>query len=861
MQVAGRNVVITGASQGIGEQLARSFAARGAQVLVVARSADQLQALSEQIAGRWLAADLTDAAQLDGLVARCLEQLGTIDVWVNNAGMETADAFAHVDRHHLRQLARLNFEAPLLLTRDLLPHLLSRNEGHIVMLSSLAGVMPFPGMSAYAGTKAGVTHFTESLRLELTTHDIGLTVVAPGPVATEMWSRIDHRESWAFPALKRFDRLQMLPKLDDVALAEQIVDAVESGKRHVRPKNRYRAAHVLNHLPRQLVQASLAGVRHPPIRLDSGAAGATAGSAAPRAPWQPIWPTDNPPSRRWPLYTRGNIGEVFPEVVLPLTWDTFGGAAERGWRQAYRNLGLLVDGDFDDDEDMVILGVIGGYGYINAGFVRMLGVRAPGGSVAVVDRTIFGESDAPAYRPRPGDKNLASTVKLGRTVFRLLGTKSQPELEDDKALAAAYVDRYPGDDADDASLLEYFFDLEPIFERLFARHIDNSFSAVLVAGALSDLCVKAGKPHLLVSILAGIGEVESAAPSAAMWSLARAAQAEPALAAAFDAGVPGLLDRLAGLAEADGWRQRFDAFLDEYGSRGPNEWDIGSDPWALRPELALAAIDRMRAVDDSHDPARQAGGLRARRETAVAEVRAALNPIDRLQFDKALRATTVLSQGRERSKTTIIRAVHGARVAQAELARRIAARGGPVERWHTCLYTSAELPQAVDDPSTLADVIAERVALHGRLSRLIPPFIVDDGIIPDPSTWQSRDQAGPPVVVGDTFNGIAGCPGVARGRARVVLDPGQPGDLGPGDVLVAPITDPSWTPLFLAADAVVVDVGATMSHAVIVSRELGIPCVVSALGATTRITDGALIEVDGSTGTVTVLEVPAGVPA
>jgi rifampicin phosphotransferase len=73
---------------------------------------------------------------------------------------------------------------------------------------------------------------------------------------------------------------------------------------------------------------------------------------------------------------------------------------------------------------------------------------------------------------------------------------------------------------------------------------------------------------------------------------------------------------------------------------------------------------------------------------------------------------------------------------------------------------------------------------------------------------------------------------------------------------VAPITDPAWTPLFLAAEAVVVDVGAVMSHAVIVSRELGIPCVVSALGATQIIPDGALIEVDGNAGTVTVVETP-----
>jgi rifampicin phosphotransferase len=73
-------------------------------------------------------------------------------------------------------------------------------------------------------------------------------------------------------------------------------------------------------------------------------------------------------------------------------------------------------------------------------------------------------------------------------------------------------------------------------------------------------------------------------------------------------------------------------------------------------------------------------------------------------------------------------------------------------------------------------------------------------------------------------------------------------------VLVAPITDPAWTPLFVPAGAVVVDVGAQISHAVIVSRELGIPCVVSVIDATRKIPDGAMVEVDGTNGTVTVLE-------
>jgi pyruvate,water dikinase len=111
--------------------------------------------------------------------------------------------------------------------------------------------------------------------------------------------------------------------------------------------------------------------------------------------------------------------------------------------------------------------------------------------------------------------------------------------------------------------------------------------------------------------------------------------------------------------------------------------------------------------------------------------------------------------------------------------------------------------------------------------------------------------------VGTVLSGAGGCSGVARGRARIVLDPADPRGLQPGDVLIAPLTDPAWTPLFLPAAAVVVNVGALMSHAIIVSRELGIPCAISVEHATERIPDGALVEVDGAAGTVTILAVAA----
>ena len=187
--------------------------------------------------------------------------MGRIDVWVNNAGLETSDGFADTDRQEIRAVTRLNLEAPMLLTRDVLDHMLPRRSGHIVQVSSQAGVVPFPGFTAYCGTKAGLTNFTESLRRELKGCGISLTVVAPGPVATEMWDRADYDGSYLEPALKRFRRLQQLRivPVDDIAAAT--VTATEKGRRHVRLPRRSAPYHMLNNAPRRMVELGLVGVR------------------------------------------------------------------------------------------------------------------------------------------------------------------------------------------------------------------------------------------------------------------------------------------------------------------------------------------------------------------------------------------------------------------------------------------------------------------------------------------------------------------------------------------------------------------------------------------------------------------------
>tara|TARA_Y100001970_G_C13756968_1_gene613793 strand:- start:110 stop:667 length:558 start_codon:yes stop_codon:yes gene_type:complete len=166
----------------------------------------------------------------------------------------------------------------------------------------------------------------------------------------------------------------------------------------------------------------------------------------------------------------------------------------------------------------------------------------------------------------------------------------------------------------------------------------------------------------------------------------------------------------------------------------------------------------------------------------------------------------------------------------------------------------SEQHAAIDNPEGWRETIEQRQAIFDLAAARQEPFVIVGDAEPL-SSWPERDAVVvDQVQAGDSIQGLSGCPGVSEGRARVILDSHDPTALEPGDVLVAPLTDPSWTPLFVPAAGVVVDVGAALSHAIIVSRELGIPCVVSATDATKRIPDGAMVRVDGDTGTVTILE-------
>jgi rifampicin phosphotransferase len=171
------------------------------------------------------------------------------------------------------------------------------------------------------------------------------------------------------------------------------------------------------------------------------------------------------------------------------------------------------------------------------------------------------------------------------------------------------------------------------------------------------------------------------------------------------------------------------------------------------------------------------------------------------------------------------------------------------------LVLDAELDLLVADPASVAARLPERERDWRALFDVEPPGVIDGSApLPPLSSLPVRGAAQlPPAAAGEVLAGAAASAGRVTGQARVVTNTAEIGDFEPGEILVAPQTDPSWAPLFMVAAGVVVDTGALNSHAMIVSRELGIPCVAGLQGATQRIRTGTWLEVDGSTGTVTVL--------
>jgi short-subunit dehydrogenase len=259
MQLRGARAVITGASRGIGEALARCMADQGAHVALVARSEDVITKLAAELSGDAYAGDLTQLDAIPALVAQITAD-GPIDVLVNNAGVDRSGSFTASSDAEVRDLVALNLTSPMLLCRAVIPGMRERGRGHIANVSSLAASIASPGLAAYSTSKAGLSHFTAALRVELRRTAIRTTLVELGTVDTPMYESVTSYEPTR-RAFRRFARLGFLPNLDATAVASTITDAVARDRRHVRLPRRSALLPMLSEAPRRIGEWALVGMQ------------------------------------------------------------------------------------------------------------------------------------------------------------------------------------------------------------------------------------------------------------------------------------------------------------------------------------------------------------------------------------------------------------------------------------------------------------------------------------------------------------------------------------------------------------------------------------------------------------------------
>lgn len=185
MDLAGRSVLLTGGSRGLGPVIAEALAAQGAHLALTARSAEPMERVCESLRSAGaravgFAADISRAEERERLVERVLEQFGHVDVLINNAGVEIEGAFVDLRWEEIQHTIEVNLSAPVHLTRLLLPQMLQRGEGHLVHVASLAGKAGVPYDAVYSGTKAALARWSDGLRRELAGSGVGVSVVSPG---------------------------------------------------------------------------------------------------------------------------------------------------------------------------------------------------------------------------------------------------------------------------------------------------------------------------------------------------------------------------------------------------------------------------------------------------------------------------------------------------------------------------------------------------------------------------------------------------------------------------------------------------------------------------------------------------------
>lgn len=511
-----------------------------------------------------------------------------------------------------------------------------------------------------------------------------------------------------------------------------------------------------------------------------------------------------------------NAGEAIPGVVTTLTWSLFGERTERGLRGAFADLGVLTEAQVERPAtpDDRVWDIFFGRAAANLDTFRSLADRMPGTSGDAMESQLFG-TVRPGVSSRPRFERYP--VVAAKAPMAMWGVAGRLERAAEH-IAPWWRHTVAAAPSMTAAQARRCLDTGARkFSGVMRPHI---VAAMLCQGVYEQVraaAERADRPGLEIALLTGYGDMAETAFVGDLWEVSR-----------------GSLD--------------LDEFLARHGYHGPNEGELAARVWRLDPGPLEKLVTHYAGMNPAQGPRALESARYAQRIAAEKELLAAMPRGKRTGAAIVVKVAGRFFPLRGVGKAAFLQCVDVVRATALRLGA-LHADAGALSAPEDVFHLTVEELAAPTLPAAVAELVAERRALHEHYRSLeLPEFWVG---VPEPvavARAQSARADGPIVVAG-----IPVTPGVAQGIARVVRDPETDEGPAPGEILVCRTTDPSWAAVLIVAAALVIDIGGPISHGAIVARELGIPCVIGTRDGTTRISDGDLIRVDGSAGTVEVL--------
>lgn len=540
------------------------------------------------------------------------------------------------------------------------------------------------------------------------------------------------------------------------------------------------------------------------------------------------------------VWSNANIRDAVPFVMTAMAWSCILNALRFMMWTPAATIGYPVP------PGMEVVRRFGGRGYFEVTSLQWGFYDCFGALPAEVNRSMGGHQEpipVPQGSPFRGRRGLARLWRLLKAMRQLLGLRRWVPAEIEKVFRQSKellaADWRALDDAQVLALLERLTKLQVAYGQPFML----TSSGLAWQGELEKLLEKLAPGRgipLASALIAGSGTVVSAQHGSRLFDVADAARSDPAAIEWLKAG----RSDWSSLPETSPFRRELARFLADFGHRAVYEAEVASPRWNEDPSWLL---DQVRAILSGLGR-RPDEAARARREAAEREVRG-LTLWRRPGIGWLVKRAREAAALRERAKSALVAQVEPMRRALLEVGRRLVERGvapAPDDVFDLAWPEMEALLRGEWDGRGLRALVADRKAQRERWEGMAAPDVIRaDGAAAAPARPAAAGKG--------QMAGMAASPGRASGPACVVRHPSEGGKLRQGDVLVAPSTDPGWTPLFLRASAVVMETGGMLSHGAIVAREYGLPAVVNIPGLLGRVRDGERLDVDGDAGTVTVV--------